>query len=275
VADPGTADAPTVEDDVATTTWQVGEVARATGVTVRTLHHYDEQGLLVPSVRGDNGYRRYDADDLARLQRIRFYRELGFGLTQIRSLLDGDEPALDHLRRQHELLLARRDRLDRLLTTLELTMDAEKAGVRLTPEEMFEVFGDTYDPAWAAEAEQRWGDTDAWAQSRQRTTRYGKDDWQRIQDEAERVTSRLAAALAAGEPADGEVAMDLAEEARQHIDRWFYDLSHAGHRSLATMYVTDPRFTATYEDVAEGLAVYVRDAVHANAARHGVTEDGW
>jgi MerR family transcriptional regulator, thiopeptide resistance regulator len=255
--------------------YAVGEVAHLAGTTVRTLHHYDRIGLLVPSERGDNGYRRYLPADLERLQAILFYRELEFGLDDIAALLDGDDGPLDHLRRQHALLLDRRARLDRLVRTLETTMDARRSGVNLTPEETLEVFGD-FDPAeHAAEAEERWGHTDAWKQSQARHRSYAKADYQRMKAAADDLNARFVAAMSAGAPPDGDTAMDLAEEARQQIVDWHYDLTHAGHRSLAAMYTADPRFTATYETIAPGLAVYVHDAIVANAARHGVTEDGW
>jgi MerR family transcriptional regulator, thiopeptide resistance regulator len=255
--------------------YAIGEVAALAGTTVRTLHHYDRIGLLSPSERGGNGYRRYRPSDLERLQTILFYRELEFGLDRIAALLDGDEDPLDHLRRQHALLLDRRARLDRLVRTLETTMDARRTGVNLTPEETLEVFGD-FDPAeHAAEAEERWGDTDAWQQSQARHRTYTKADYLRMKAAADDLNSRFVAAMRSGAPADGEVAMDLAEDARRQIVEWHYDLTHAGHRSLAAMYVADPRFTATYETIAEGLAVYVHDAIVANAVRHGVTEDGW
>jgi MerR family transcriptional regulator, thiopeptide resistance regulator len=255
--------------------YAIGEVAQLAGTTVRTLHHYDRIGLLVPSERGENGYRRYLATDLERLQTILFYRELEFGLDEIAALLDGGDDPLDHLRRQHGLLLERRGRLDRLVRTLERTMEARRSGVNLTPDEMLEVFGG-FDPTeHAAEAEERWGDTDAWKQSQARHRSYGKADYERMVAAADDLNARFVAALRTGEPADGAVAMDLAEEARQQIVDWHYDLTHAGHRSLATMYLADPRFTATYERLAEGLAVFVHDAIVANAARHGVHEDGW
>ncbi len=256
-------------------TYAVGEVAALAGTTVRTLHHYDEVGLLRPSARGDNGYRRYDTADLERLQRILFYRELEFGLDRITALLDADGDPLAHLRHQHALLLARRDRLDQLVQTLEITMNARKLGVDLTPQEMLEVFGE-FDPTeHAEEAEQRWGDSDAWKQSQARHRGYGKADYQRMVAETDDLNARFAAAMRADEPADGAVAMDLAEEARGQITRWHYDLTHAGHRSLAAMYLADERFTAVYERVADGLARFIHDAIVANAVRHGATEDGW
>jgi MerR family transcriptional regulator, thiopeptide resistance regulator len=137
----------------------------------------------------------------------------------------------------------------------------------LTPDERREVFGD-HDPAqYAEEAEQRWGGTEPYRQSQQRTAAYSKQDWQRIKAEAGEISSRFAALMRAGTPAGSAETMDLAEEHRQHITRWFYDCSTEVHRGLGDMYVADPRFAANYESVAPGLAQFIRDAIHANAPR--------
>jgi MerR family transcriptional regulator, thiopeptide resistance regulator len=250
------------------TTWSVGEAARLAGVTVRTLHHYDEIGLLSPSERSEAGYRLYSADDLGRLRDVLAYRELGFGLEEIAAILDGrDGDPLIHLRRQRELLAERIERLGTILAAVELEMEAHQMDVALTPEERLEVFGG-FDPGQhAGEAERRWGDTGAYAQSQGRTRRYGKDDWKRIKAEAEDVEQRFAAALANGEPADGETAMELAEAHRTHIATWFYDCSPEMHATVTRMYVEDERFEAHYEAVAPGLAAYVHQAAVANAAR--------
>jgi len=117
----------------------VGAVARLAGVSVRTLHHYDEIGLLTPSDRSDAGYRRYADGDLDRLQRILFYRELGLGLDDIRTVMtDGRGDASVHLRRQHALLLERIERLKRMATAVEKALEARTMGISLTPEERFE-----------------------------------------------------------------------------------------------------------------------------------------
>ena len=142
-------------------------------------------------------------------------------------------------------------------------------GISLTPEERFEIFGPNYSEDYEREAEERWGETEAWTQSQRRTSAYTKEDWLRIKAEADDVTQRMAAALRAGVPADSGQAMDLAEEHRQHISRWFYDCPPGMHAGLGRMYVEDERFTATYEQVAPGLAQYVSTAVQANAARQG------
>jgi MerR family transcriptional regulator, thiopeptide resistance regulator len=248
--------------------YSVGQVARYAGVSVRTLHHYDELKLLSPSARTRAGYRRYDDADLQRLQQILFYRELGFSLDEIATILDDPHAdALTHLRRQHELLTARVARLRDMVASVERAMEAQQMGISLTPEERFEVFGE-HDPAqYADEAEQRWGKTEAYRQSRQRTSGYTKEDWLTIKAAGADLDRRFAAALAEGVPAGSTPAMDLAEEHRQNIGRWFYDCLYEMHRGLADMYLADERFTQRYEQIAPGLAQYLHDAIHANADR--------
>ncbi|MGW1759510.1 MerR family transcriptional regulator [Streptomyces mirabilis] len=249
--------------------YSVGQVAGFAGVTVRTLHHYDEIGLLVPSERNHAGHRRYSDADLDRLQQILFYRELGFPLDEVAALLD--DPEADpraHLRRQHELLTARIEKLQKMAAAVEHAMEARTMGINLTPEEKFEVFGDKDPEEHAEEAERRWGGTAEYAESQRRAARYTKDDWQRIQAEVASWGERYGALMEAGEPATGERAMDMAEEHRQHIGKWFYDCSYELHSGLGAMYVSDERFKAYYDSMRPGLAEHLRDAITANAARH-------
>ncbi|GIG57903.1 HTH-type transcriptional activator TipA [Longispora fulva] len=248
--------------------YSVGQVAKYADVTVRTLHHYDEIGLLSPSGRSSAGYRRYDDSDLERLQSLLFYRELGFPLEEIAAILgDPDADATAHLRRQRELLLSRIGRLQDMVAAVEFAMEARQVGITLTPEERFEVFGN-HDPAeHEVEAERRWGGTDAFRESARRTRSYTKEDWLVIKGQAASINQRLALAMTSGIPADDPQATDLAEEHRQHITRWYYDCTYEIHRGLAEMYVADPRFTATIDADGEGLAVYVRAAILANADR--------
>ncbi|HWV56971.1 MAG TPA: MerR family transcriptional regulator [Longimicrobiales bacterium] len=250
--------------------YSIGELARMAGVSVRTLHHYDAIGLLRPMERTRSGYRRYSLRDAERLYRILVYREIGLDLPGIAEILDDRVDAVTQLERQRSLLRARIARLRRMLKGVEKMVESRKAGLSLTPEEMREVFGDFDPAAHEAEVEARWGDTDAYRESQRRTSKYDKAQWQVIQSEAEQITADFAAALARGVPADSPEAMDIAERHRQHIHRWFYECSHAMHRGLGEMYVSDPRFTKHYDDRAPGLAAYVRDAIIANASRAGV-----
>jgi DNA-binding transcriptional MerR regulator len=247
--------------------YTVGELARMSGVSVRALHHYDEIGLLRPSGRTEAGYRLYSAADAGRLRRILFYRELELSLDAIAEILaDPDARDADHLRRQHRLLRERRARTDALIQAIEKEMEAREMGISLTPEEQLEIFGEKFAEE-RKEAAERWGDTDAWKESERRAAAYTKDDWLEIKRQADENIRAFAEALEAGEPADGQRAMDLAEAHRAHLSRWFYDCGYDQHRGLAELYVSDPRYVATYDEIAPGFSHYVHDAILANAKR--------
>jgi MerR family transcriptional regulator, thiopeptide resistance regulator len=250
--------------------YSVGQVSDLAGVTIRTLHHYDEIGLLSPSGRSAAGYRIYEEVDLERLRQILFYRELGFTLEEIATIVD--DPRTDtigHLRHQRGLLTQRIERLRAMVAAIDHEMEAKTMGIRLTPEERFEVFGD-FDPGeYAEEAEQRWGGTEAYRQSQRRVATYTKEDWLRIKAEEEEVRANLAAAFTAGLAPDSEEAMAAAEAHRRHISRWFYECSYDVHRGLTDMYVSDERFRANYDALAPGLAQFIRNAAYANADRAG------
>ena len=257
---------PTMTGDVLT----VGQVAESLGVTVRTLHHYDEIGLVVPSARSRAGYRLYTEEDLRRLQHVVVYRRLGLPLEEIGTILAagaGSDTVAAHLRRQRDAVAEQVAGLGRLLTAIDKALEAEMNGYRITREEQRELFGDHFDESYAQEAQERWGGTEAWAQSQQRLRSYDKEQWQQIKDEGEQINARYVRLMQDGVPADSEQAMEVAEAARQQICTWFYDCPRSMHAGIAEMYVADPRFTKTYEDIAPGLAQYVRDAVVANAAR--------
>jgi DNA-binding transcriptional MerR regulator len=250
--------------------YPIGEVAAIARVTVRTLHHYDEIGLLHPSGRTVAGHRRYSTADLDRLRQILVYRELDFSLDAIASMLANPGPgAKAHLRTQHAMLRARVSRDQTLLRALEKEMEAHAVGMALTPQEQFEVFGtDKVGGEWADEAEQRWGDTDAWRESQRRATTYTKQDWAQIKAKSDAALHEYADAMRTGVPATSAHARSLAENNRQFISRWFYECDHAMQRNLAEMYVADDRFRATYDTVAPGLAQYVHDSIIANADAH-------
>ncbi|GAA3262239.1 MerR family transcriptional regulator [Nonomuraea helvata] len=246
----------------------VGQVAKLAGITIRTLHHYDEIGLLTPGERTPAGYRRYTDADLARLQQILLYRELGFPLDEIAAILDQDATDdLTHLRRQHDLLTRKAEHLNQLIAAVERAMQAGATGIPLTPAERLQAFGDFRPEDHDPEVQRRWGNTPQYAESRHRVATYTTHDWLQIRAEADAITADLAAALRTGRPADGPHAMDLAERHRGHITRWFYTCTPDLHRRLGDLYVDDPRFTARYDTHTPGLAAYLRHAIHANARR--------
>jgi len=143
--------------------YTVGRVADLSGVTIRTLHHYDEIGLLSPGGRSAAGYRIYEDSDIERLQRILFYRELGFALEEIATIVDDPRTgALGHLRCQRGMLARRIERLSAMVDAIDYEMEARTMDIRLTPEERLEVFGEFKPEDYAEEAEQRWGETEAY-----------------------------------------------------------------------------------------------------------------
>lgn len=118
---------------------------------------------------------------------------------------------------------------------------------------------------YTAEARERWGDTDAFKESTKRTSTYSDADWEQIQIEMREAVDHILEAMKSGEPADSLAAMAGAEAHRLHIDKWFYPVSYDMHTMLAQMYISDERFKAHYDDISEGLAQYVHDAIMANA----------
>ncbi|WP_373198361.1 MerR family transcriptional regulator [Mycobacterium marinum] len=247
----------------------VGQVAERFGITVRTLHHYDEIGLLIPSRRAASGYRVYTSADLTRLSQVIVYRRLELPLDEIARLLDVGN-AVSHLVRQRERVMARLDEMKDLVEAIDLALEKAMTNTPMTDDDMRELFGDGFDD-YRAETEQKWGETAEWKESQRRTKSYGRDEWVRIKAEGQAVEKALSDAFRAGLPADSEKAMNAAEQHRRHVNRWFYDCPPAFHRNLGDMYVSDPRYIATYDESfgLPGLAAYCREAIHANANRAG------
>ncbi|MGZ3418368.1 MAG: MerR family transcriptional regulator [Polyangiales bacterium] len=239
------------------TTYTVGEVARIARISVRTLHHYDEIGLVEPSGRSAAGYRLYTDADLDRLQQVLFFRELELRLDDIVAILA--DPGFDRkkaLIAQRALLEQKLEKTRATLALVEKTIRALDGELVMTKEEMFET-----------EAQERWGHTESYRISKQRTAKYRKEDWDRIKAEQAAILDAFAALAEAGvEPTHGR-AMDVAERHRAFIDETFYPCSRAMHTALGQMYVDDPRFAEHYESKRAGLAEYVRDAIAANAKR--------
>jgi DNA-binding transcriptional MerR regulator len=246
----------------------VGSLARLAGVTVRTLHHYDEIGLVAPAGRTESGYRTYGSAEVERLQEVLFFRELGFPLETIRDVvgLPGYTRA-GVLRRQREMLEARAEHVLAMIEAIDRAIAAEETGVGMTHEEMLEVFGD-FDPAeYEQEARERWGETDAYQESARRVSRYTAGDWKAMQAEADAINQALLRLMDDGTPPDDPAAMDLAEQHRLHITKWFYDCTKEIHAGLGQMYVADVRFKTNIDKAGEGLAEYLSAAIAANAAR--------
>jgi DNA-binding transcriptional MerR regulator len=242
--------------------WSIQQLARLSGVTSRTLRHYDDLGLLPPTSVGANGYRYYDQAALVRLQRILLLRELGLGLSTIAEVLDGQTDDVAALATHRRLLEQERDRVDRLIASVTTTIERLEGGELLMAEEAFDGFDHT---VYKEEVEQRWG-ADADATSDRWWRGLGAEGQAAFRAEAAAIQSGLAAAHAAGTAADAaEVQALIARHYAWVQAGWGGTAPSAeAYLGLGDMYVADPRFAANYGG-AEG-AQYVRDAMRVYAA---------
>lgn len=230
------------------------------GVTARTLRHYDHIGLLPPAGTADNGYRQYGQHELLRLQRILVLRALGLALADIGAVLGRERDEVSALREHHGRLVAERDRLTRMAETVARTLDQLESGRSSTvsinrPDDLFEGFDASQ---YEDEARERW--PKEYEQSKRYTESLSADDTKRLQQEFTDQMVRMAELRAAGVPVqDGRVQDEVDGLYARVSVMWKPDApAFAG---LGRMYVDDPRFTATYDRVSPGLAEYYRDAM--------------
>ncbi|GGX83046.1 MerR family transcriptional regulator [Streptomyces hiroshimensis] len=268
--DPGPALAPEGAEPIGPDGLTVGRTAALVGVSVKSLHHWDTIGLVRPSGRTWAGYRVYSGDDVARIHRVLVYKELGFPLAEIGRILDDPgTSARDHLRRQRTELVERITRLQKMVGAVDRMMAASDTGMRLTPQEQVEIFGDDWQPSWVEEAEDRWGGSAQWAQYAERAADMTPQDWKDAAAATHALNADFAAAQRAGTaPGSGE-ANALAERHRALLSTYF-DCTHAMHACIGRMYVDEPGYAEHYDAVAPGLTVWLRDVIFANAAAHGV-----
>lgn len=246
-------------------TWTIGDLARLSGVTTRTLRHYDAIGLLVPVDVAAGGRRLYGREELLRLQQVLVLRELDVDLPTVARVLAAEgEPGVRTalLREHHARLLAERDRFDRLAATVTSTIESLEGGHDMAPEDLYAGFDNSrYD----TEARERWGDAavdrsnDAW-------TGLGQDGQEAHWRENQAIGEGLAACLADGLAPDHERTQALVARHFAQITT-FWTPNRESYRGLGQMYVDDERFTATYDAFAPGLAVYLRDAIDVYAER--------
>ncbi|MFC6590859.1 MerR family transcriptional regulator [Deinococcus lacus] len=238
--------------------WSVGEVSALTRVSVRTLHHYDALGLLCPAGRTESGYRQYTPPDLARLWRILAYRELGLGLPQIAELLAGGPDA------EHAILTAQAAALQAQLARTQQQLDALTRlmqGGDMQHDHITTLF-DGFNPAeYEAETQQRWGETDAYRQSQERTRRYGKAEWAQIKAEGDALNAEAAALLDRGLAPESAEAQALAAAHRDYFSRWFYDPTPELMAGLAELWLADERFTRNLDRHRPGLAAFLSAVV--------------
>jgi MerR family transcriptional regulator, thiopeptide resistance regulator len=240
--------------------WSIAEVARMSGVTTRTLRHYDAIGLLRPAYVQPSGQRFYETPELLRLQQILLLRELGVGLGDIAAAIGSGPGTLAALRQHHTRLLAEQARIARLADTVARTITELEGNDPMTPqinrpENLFEGFN----PAdYQDEARQRWPEQFEQAQAVAQAA-----SGEQVMAEQQEITARLirvAELMTAGQPA---AASEVQAEVDQHYRSvaQYWTPTAEGYRGLGQLYVDDERFRARYEQIAPGLAAYQRDAM--------------
>ena len=246
--------------------WSTHEVVEATGVTSRTLRHYDQVGLLVPTRTGPGGLRYYDQQALVRLQRILLLRELGLSIASIQEVLDGDKDDIEALHAHRERLLVEQQRIDAQVRSVEATIAALQKGRPIMPKNMFEGFDHTqYD----AEVRERWGD-EAADRSQAWWSNLGAEGQAAFRQEVEELNAEWERVIASGTTPDSAPAQEVAA---RHV-AWLRsamqgtEISKSMVKGITQMYVDDERFAANYNRVSSEGPQFVRDAVHHWADRH-------
>lgn len=236
----------------------IKEFAKLTGVSVRTLHYYDEIGLLKSAfIDEQNGYRDYDEKSLRRMFEILFYRELDFPLKSILKILsspDYDKAAA--IRKQKELLTLKKERLERLISALD---EAEKGEIPMNTfnNNEYEIARKQY----ADEAKQRWGNTGAYKESEQKTAGYSADKWYDVNAGLNAVLAEFAVALKDGATPESETAQSLVKKLQQYITDNFYTCTNEILAGLGQMYVADERFKSNIDQNGAGTAEFISDAI--------------
>lgn len=248
--------------------YTVQQLATLAGISVRTLHYYDQIGLLEPAGIKKNGYRYYEEGELLKLQQIMFFRELDFPLDDIKRILSS--PSFDMrgaLEDQRKLIEIKRSRLGKLIRTIDKTIKKINKKINMKDDELYGNFSKEEAEKYAEEAKKRWGHTEAYKQSQERVKKMGREGLEEVLKKAGKLTEEIAACMQGGESATGEKAQKLIA---MHYDglRAFYEPNLEMYKGLAEMYVADERFKANYENVAAGLAEYMRDAMIHFANTH-------
>lgn len=246
--------------------YTINKIAQIAGVTLRTLRYYDKIGLLTPSSRTEVGYRLYSDEDIEHLQQILFFRELDFPLSKIKEILNNpDFERKKALEMQVEFLEKRAERYLKLSQLAKDTLYNLEGGIRMENKDMFKGFD--YDKMveeqkqYEDEVKQRWGNTDAYKISKERTAKYTKEDWERINEIQMKNLRELCELYNAKVPYADARVQAVVEKAFQFIHDNFYPCTLEMLSGLGNMYIADPRFTAYYEKFAAGLADYYNEAI--------------
>jgi len=239
--------------------YTVKQLAKLAGISPRTLRHYDRIDLLKPAFVGDNGYRYCQHDQLIKLMQILFYRELDFSLTDIKQIITNPNfDMTEALQKHRHLLNLKAKRTKRLIKTIDQILIATKGNQTISASATYQSFDQTDINQYKDEVKRRWGHTDAYRQSIERAKKWTKQDLDRIKQQVQDITLKLAKLI--DQDTKSPRVQALIKQHHAHINN-FYDCSIDIYRGLGEIYFADPRFAAHYNRVKPGLAEFINQAI--------------
>ena len=239
----------------------IKKFAKLTGVSVRTLHYYDEIGLLKPcAVDEQNGYRFYDESSLLRMQEILFYRELDFPLKEIIAILSSpDYDKQTALKEQKRLLTLKKERLERLISALDSAMKGEKITMTAFDNSQFEAQRELY----AKEAKEKWGGTAAYRESTEKTKSYTKEKQNEVYSGMDSILAEFAQCKRNGSAPDSKESQKLVKKWQDFLTANYYNCTNEILSGLGEMYTADERFKANIDRHGDGTAEFMQAAIKA------------
>lgn len=240
-------------------TYSVTDLANFSGVSVRTLHHYDQLGLLSPIKRKENGTRVYNRESLYRLQQILFYKEVGFSLKEIdQFLLESPTDRVDWLKQQKDRILQERDRMTQLLVTIESTItELKNEKGMMNEKELYAGFSREETADIRKEVADRWG-ADTLEESETKLKKKTPAEFKQLKREGENIVQRMGASM--NLPIDHPEVQQLVHKYFEHLQE-FRPIDKEGYLQLGQLYIEDERFKAYYEDRKQGLAQFLHNAI--------------
>ena len=236
---------------------KINDVAKLTGITVRTLHYYDEIGLLKPSKITDAGYRIYDEKNLETLQQILLFREMNFPLSEIKEIISNPKfDRIDALEKHKNLLIKKRQRLDNLINLVNNTIKGEN-DMSFKEFDMTEI--EATKKKYAKEVKERYGKTDAYKEYEVKTKNYDKDKWNDVNTEANEIFKTFADNK--DKAPESEEVQELVKRWQSHITKNYYNCTKEILASLGLMYVNDERFKKNIDKCGEGTAEFMSKAI--------------
>ena len=245
--------------------YTVNKLSKLAGVSVRTLHYYDDIGLLRPARVSSSGYRIYGGREVDLLQQILFYRELGVGLQEIKEIVTAEDFSVVNSLESHLIsLVEKRKQLDLLIANVENTIKARKGDVVMADKEKFEGFKqkliEDNEKQYGKEAREKYGD-EAVEASYKKIKGMTKEKYEEAENLNAEFAETLKEAYAEGDPAS-ELAQKACDLHRRWLTMFYSGYNKEYHKGLAQMYVCDERFTQYYDKIAKGSASFLRDAIN-------------